>query len=312
LTFLSQLDWPTIFDYFLAAVVGMAVSSGELIARYRDEPWATLRSAPAVLYMLVNAAASMIALTIVRALGLNFGATGEGVRLVQVIVAGLGAMAIFRSAFFTVRVGNDDVAVGAASFLQVVLDAADREVDRRRATLRARNVRRIMEGISFDKALTALPIYSIQLMQNLNNEDQTKLATDVNRLLELETVEDAIKAQMLGLAVMNFLGEDVLEASVESLRKQIGQAMEGRAQDGAGSRPQMKFDLDRLRGIVGQKEGTAPEESSGEGQTRTPPPSGSTKAQIPRLDIDELLSKAKETAESKSAENPPTDPGSRG
>ncbi len=307
MVFFTQFDWPTIFDYFLAAIVGMAVSSGELIARYRDEPWATLRSAPAAVYMLVNAAASMIALAIVRAVGMNFGATEESVRLVQVLVAGLGAMAIFRSAFFTVRVGNQDVAVGAASFLQVVLDAADREVDRRRATLRADRVRRIMQGISFDKALSALPVYSIQLMQNLNSEDQAKLATDVSRLLELETVEDAIKAQMLGLAVMNFLGEDVLAASVDSLRLQIALEQDVSSQEKRDGKAPSVFDLDRLRKIVGQKEGTQQSEASQEGSKTFSPPAGVTKSQVPRLNIDEILSKAKETAEANAAEDPPSE-----
>lgn len=213
--------WGIIGDYMIAAALGAVISSGEIVARYRDEPWDTLRSVPAIFYMLINALASMGALTIVRTFGMNFGANETNTPLIQVLVAGLGAMMIFRSAFFTMRVNNQDVAVGAASFLQVMLDAVDREVDRRRATLRAGRVRRIMEQIAFDKALTALPTYCIALMQNLDNDDQEKLLNDLKELSNSTDLEPPVKAQILGLAVMNYLGEEVLQASVDALRLQI-------------------------------------------------------------------------------------------
>lgn len=213
--------WGLIGDYTIAAALGAVVSSGEIVARYRDEPWDTLRSLPAIFYMLINALAAMGALTIVRTFGINFGASETNTPLIQVIVAGLGAMMVFRSAFFTMRVGDQDVAVGAASFLQVMLDAVDREVDRRRAILRADRVRRIMEGIAFEKALTALPTYSIALMQNMEDDDQKKLLDDLNKLSAFPDFDDAVKSQILGLAVMNYLGEDVLQASVDALRARI-------------------------------------------------------------------------------------------
>jgi len=213
--------WAIIGDYTIAAALGAVVSSGEIVARYRDEPWDTLRSVPAMFYMLINALASMGALTIVRTFGMNFGASEPNAPLIQVLVAGLGAMMIFRSAFFTLRVNDQDVAVGAASFLQVMLDAVDREVDRRRAILRAGRVRRIMETIAFEKALTALPTYCIALMQNLDESDQRKLLGDLKVLVSSAELEPPVKAQILGLAVMNYLGEEVLQASVDALRAQI-------------------------------------------------------------------------------------------
>ncbi|GEM_PF-1179339 len=289
MNFLVNIDWAATGDYTLAALLGAVVSSGELIARYRDEPWETLRSAPALFYMLVNALASMAALTLVRALGLTFGATGEGVRLIQILVAGFGAMAIFRSSFFTVRVGNEDVAVGAASFLKVVLDAADREVDRRRATLRAKNVKRIMQGISFDKALAALPTYSIALMQNLPPEYQKKLADDVGKLAEFTEIDEAVKAQILGLAVMNYMGEDVLDASIQSLREQIEKSSENGTP--AEQPRSAMLDLDKLLERV--RSGETEEALSGQ-----PPTSQMAAQKNAALNLDELLERARQQAES--------------
>lgn len=236
--------WALIGDYTIAAALGAVVSSGEIVARYRDEPWDTLRSLPAIFYMLINALASMGALTIVRTFGISFGGNETNTPLIQVLVAGLGAMMIFRSAFFTMRVNDQDVAVGAASFLQVMLDAVDREVDRRRAILRADRVRRIMNGIAFDKALTALPTYSIALMQNMEDEDQRRLLDDLNKLSAFPDFDDAVKTQILGLAVMNYLGEDVLQASVDALRSRIN--LPGGAGETIAETPAAAFGLSRI------------------------------------------------------------------
>jgi hypothetical protein len=257
--------WGLIGDYTIAAALGAVVSSGEIVARYRDEPWDTLRSLPAVFYMLINALASMGALTIVRTFNINFGANETNTPLIQVIVAGLGAMMVFRSAFFTMRVGDQDVAVGAVSFLQVMLDAVDREVDRRRAILRADRVRRIMKGIAFDKALTALPTYSIALMQNMEDDDQKKLLDDLTRLSAFPNFDDGVKAQILGLAVMNYLGEDVLQASVDALRARINLPSEPDQPliDAPSTGLTLNKILDRIRseGAAGRST-SAPEEAS--------------------------------------------------
>jgi hypothetical protein len=257
--------WGLIGDYTIAASLGAVVSSGEIVARYRDEPWDTLRSLPAIFYMLINALASMGALTMVRTFNINFGANEVNTPLIQVIVAGLGAMMIFRSAFFTMRVGDQDVAVGAVSFLQVMLDAVDREVDRRRAILRADRVRRIMNGIAFEKALTALPTYSIALMQNMEDEDQMKLLDDLTKLSAFPDFDDGVKTQILGLAVMNYLGEDVLQASVDALRARINLPNEPDQPTAAPPVPGFTLNklLDRIRSVGGAEGApSAPQDQS--------------------------------------------------
>lgn len=45
-------------------------------------------------------------------------------------MAGVSAMAFFRSSLFVVRAGDRDVGVGPSGFLQIFLTAADRAVDR--------------------------------------------------------------------------------------------------------------------------------------------------------------------------------------
>src|SRR5205823_896422 len=66
-----------------------------------------LYTRPALFYILLNIAASVAALALTRAFGWTFGASGKPgdttVRWTQALVAGIGAMALFRTSLFTDR-----------------------------------------------------------------------------------------------------------------------------------------------------------------------------------------------------------------
>jgi hypothetical protein len=124
----------------------------ELVPRYRDAPKAALYTRPALVYVALNVAASVLALALIRGYGWTFDSTGASQRWTQVLVAGAGAMALFRTSLFMVRAGDRDIGVGPGSFLQIFRDAADREVDRLRARARGMAVAKLMEGIDYQKA----------------------------------------------------------------------------------------------------------------------------------------------------------------
>jgi hypothetical protein len=212
------MDWAHVLDGLLVLLLGAAVGVGELVSRYRDAPGAALKTSPALLYIVINAASALAALALMRAFDWTLGVTGaEALRWTQVLVAGFGSMAVFRTSLFTVRVADQDIGVGPVSFLQVILGAADRAVDRIRAQDRSDAVSEAMQGISFDKAYEALPAYAFALMQNLPDEDQELFARQL-ALIDKAEMENAIKTRMLGLALLNLVGEDVLRAAVDSLR----------------------------------------------------------------------------------------------
>ena len=206
-----------LFDWLLVGLVGALVGIGELVSRYRDAPDRALRTPAAYLYVGLNVGASVAALGVARAFGWTFGvaeANPTALRWTQVAVAGFGAMALFRSALFNVRVGDQDVAVGPASFLQIVLAAADRGVDRLRAQARA------VSNVSFARADVALSAFCLGLMQNLSKEDQDQFGRQLAALRNA-SMDDQMKVLSLGLAIMNAVGEDVLETAVKVLGPQL-------------------------------------------------------------------------------------------
>lgn len=211
----SWLDWAA------AILLGAGVGASELISRYKDDPGAALRSWPAVLYIAINGVASAGALGLIRANGWLGGSGGW----MQVLVAGVSAMAFFRTSLFVVRAGDRDVGVGPSGFLQIYLGAADRSLDRRRAAVRSDAVAEVMKGIDFAKARRALPPYCLTLMQNISREDQQVLERALEAL-DKRDAEPSVKALLLGLELINVVGLDVLTTAVKSLGAEIRSAPE--------------------------------------------------------------------------------------
>ena len=216
---------PFALDYLAAALLGGLVGAGELSSRYRDAPGRALYTQPALFYIALNIAASVVALALTHAFGWTFGASGNpgdaALRWTQVLVAGIGAMALFRSSLFTVRAGDRDIAVGPGSFLQIFRDGADRAVDRVRAQARGDIVAKLMTGLSYRKAFEGLPTYCLALMQNVPEDEKIRLAQALDVLDKDESIGESIKVRILGLHLMNVVGPNVLNGAVNSLRDEL-------------------------------------------------------------------------------------------
>ena len=211
-----------ILEYLVAAFLGGMISSAEIISRYKDEPDSALRTWPSFFYMLLNAAASTIALGAIRIFGWTFGIDNPmAVGLVQVAVAGIGAMAILRASFFSVTIEDEVIPVGFGRFLDVLLGSVDRAVDRKRAEERGKAVMEIMENVSFQKAYQALPSYCLALLQNLPQADQDQLGKKIGLLFNSTDISPRVKSFLLGLALLNLVGESVLRSAVKNLGKDL-------------------------------------------------------------------------------------------
>ena len=155
------------------AALGALVGAGELTSRYTDAPKAAIVTLPGMFYVAVNGLAAIGALAIGAVLAPPdpssdpFGYSNEEL-LSLVLISGFGSLAFFRAKLVTVRVGDTDVGVGPSFVLEVIMNAADRAVDRARASPRAAFVVDIMTDISFDEAKNALPSFCFALLQNVD------------------------------------------------------------------------------------------------------------------------------------------------
>ncbi|MFE6051664.1 hypothetical protein ACFQ6N_12945 [Kitasatospora sp. NPDC056446] len=219
-------------EYCAAGGLGGLVGSAELASRYRDRPSALLGVTSAWVYVLLNAVASGVVLWLVHVFDWRFGAgSAEQVAALQVVVAGVAALALFRSSLFTVRVGDQEVGVGPNLILTMLLGVADRGVDRMRAKDRSQQVTRIMRGVTFVEARIALPAFCLALLQNLPDQEQHGLAVAVEALAGAE-MTDTQKSYALGLLLINVVGPEVLQSAVTALGREIRRAAD--PPDGTG------------------------------------------------------------------------------
>jgi hypothetical protein len=203
--------------YAATALFGLLLGMTELISRFRDRPTAPLMTVPGLVYMATNVAASVAALWILQTQDVKYDFGGKlPPALAQVLLAGFGAMIFFRSALFTLRVADSDVAIGPAAVLQIILNAADRACDRLRAGPRSQIIHTIMRGVSFERARVALPLHCFTLMQNVSIVEQTQVMQTIDTIGS-KTITDEVKAYNLGLILMNVVGEDVLDRAVHVL-----------------------------------------------------------------------------------------------
>src|SRR5439155_7824671 len=111
---LAAIEPDIVIDVVVVVLLGGLLSVAELMSRYRDEPMRAIGNPPAILYLVINIAAAVAALGVARVFGWSFGVESghpEQLRWTQVIVAGLGAMALFRSSLVNVRVAGQEVGV---------------------------------------------------------------------------------------------------------------------------------------------------------------------------------------------------------
>lgn len=205
----------------LAALLGTLGGIGGLLGRYRAKPTLVLFTLPAGLYIALNLGMALLTYCAVVSMGVTFGVgQDEAIPWVQALVAGVGGLALLRASFYTVRLGDQTLQIGPAMLLESILQTLDREVDRAQAENRALAIRRIMAGVSFEKAYLALPAYCFALVQQVEQDTQAEFAQAM-RALRDTPMSDATKAMLMGAQLANLVGEDVLEAAVKALGAEI-------------------------------------------------------------------------------------------
>jgi hypothetical protein len=211
--------WKDLFEYVIVAGLSGLVAYGELVSRYKDDPRRLLAAGPTPSYILVNIAAGIAAVILVRYTGVL--KNTHPLRLYEILLASFGAVAFFRTSLFTARVGSTDIGIGPSVVLQSLLAAADRMIDRDQAEGRAEDVANIMQRVDFAKAQLALPALCFTLVQNITPEEQKAAAEQIKEIGGAAGIADNAKAIILGVYLIRLVGADVLKRSVKALGSNI-------------------------------------------------------------------------------------------
>lgn len=205
-------------EMLLAAVIGGAIGLAELVARYRDKPVAALLSPGGLLFVFVNASASIVALIAVTASGWTFGlpptTPPASLMVVRVIAAGIGSAALLRMSFGPGHGGG--VGTGPVALLSGILRVADGELERKRALSRLSH--NDLSGLSFERDHAALAELCCHLMREFDLSEAQRLGGLAAELSGRDDLTDADKLDCWGLELTRLVGERALRQAARRLR----------------------------------------------------------------------------------------------
>jgi hypothetical protein len=210
------VGWQALIVGLLAGLVGLT----ELVSRYRSDPTYGLRhSLAAWLYVGLNAVAGVVALFLIRAFGWTFGQS-DHVDLWRILVASFGAIAFFRSSLFVAKVGGSNIGVGPSLVLGALLDAFDREVDRKSAAEISKVIKADkMARLNPESVMSALPVLCLALMQNFAPGDQALLGTELIKTRSDENLTPQTKMRAVVVHLAKYLGTPLVEDVLTNARE---------------------------------------------------------------------------------------------
>ncbi|WP_433475185.1 hypothetical protein ACQPZP_42070 [Spirillospora sp. CA-142024] len=205
-------------EMLLAALIGGAIGLAELVARYRDKPVSALLSPGGLLFVFVNASASIVALIAVTATGWTFGlppaTPPASLMVVRVIAAGLGSAALLRMSFGPAH--SRAAGTGPVALLNGVLRIADGELERKRALSRLSH--NDLSGLSFERDHAALAELCCHLMREFDLSEAQRLGGLAAELSSRDDLTDADKLDCWGLELTRLVGERALRQAARRLR----------------------------------------------------------------------------------------------
>jgi hypothetical protein len=196
--------YPLCYGAFL---LGAMTASGEIIAKFRDDPLKAFRTTQAALYHGVNGAISAVALGVLSLYQVPMDTPLDQVK--AVITAGLGAALLLRSKLFTIRIGNEDVAFGPDQLVKVFFRFMEQAIDRVRAQARIDFVRSVMNNVDPEKVRTYSSAMT-ECIQTTAGNDRQELQRQIEEVCLDGSTEKQVRAYRLGFLLLNQLGENVV------------------------------------------------------------------------------------------------------
>jgi len=218
-----MVEYYSLFAGLIAAFASLV----ELIQRYSIGTKISffLKNYIVWLYLLLNAVAGIAAYFILSisdgsVIQASFGAIGKNGISVAVI-AGLGSMAIMRSAFINLKLGETKYSVGPGVLLDILLISIDKKIDQNRAMCSAIEVHDVMENIDYAKANISLPTVCLHMLEQVSRDDQEEMKKEIEKINATRELAQKAKSLCLGISIKKIAGLDVLNTAVNLLGEEI-------------------------------------------------------------------------------------------
>lgn len=196
-----------IFFFACAFLIGALVGLAELLSRY---PWSVRKIgtfAAGITYLAINGVVSFAAYCLAIDWELGFGLEGRS-EIWRVLLVGVMAMAVLRSAFANIRVGDKDVSAGFSLILEVFLKRAERSLDQEIARVYLQDVGKLVEGLTYSGSRTYLVAVTEGVLRSVSQQELDLLREVVAKVDELD-VDDATKMVIFASRVIELTSLEV-------------------------------------------------------------------------------------------------------
>jgi hypothetical protein len=207
---------------WLGVLLGVLTGAAEVIARYRDEPFAATFSLPGLSYLTLNGVISGAAYCLLETYKDRIfpGMTDD---LMRSIMAGFGAMVIMRSKLFNFKTERgEEYAIGPDAVLSTFLSSVDRKIDRFRSLKRQRVVFEKMSVIADAVSAPDFLRTSLASYQNLGQAEKRELVAAMDALIADAKLNPRLKLMAIGFGLLNVCGETNFSDVMDLLKKYQG------------------------------------------------------------------------------------------
>lgn len=198
-------------------LIGGGVAVTELLGRYRAQPRAAIFSLPGLIYVAINAFASVMAYALLVKFDWTFGlSTDSTLTLVRVLSAGFGALALLRTNILSFTQGKTTVEAGPSAVLTILRAAVDRAVNQRQAAALIETD--WAQGLSFERDHEALTLLCVTALIDPDERSARVLGDLAADLLRRDSMPDERKMLIYGIAIVEQLGAPPVAAAGRRLR----------------------------------------------------------------------------------------------
>ncbi len=209
-----------IFSISFVVFIGFFVGTLELIQRYPETKYLFKKKVLpyALLYAIFNGIVSFVALLFVWYFKEVKILEIDSINLVYIFIAGFGGMAILRSSFFTIKLNGNDVNVGFAQFVTIIMLAFDRKISSERAPIKFEDAVKTSEGLKFSDMLSVISLCEV-FSKHMTQTNKDDLVNMYNELRDNAEINENEKVIHLLAMISEFSDSKILNAISNKMTK---------------------------------------------------------------------------------------------
>ncbi len=201
---------------------GVSVGLSEILSHYRDEPLAAAATGAGLSYLILNGVLSLAAFAVLLRYPTQIFPAIKNDYLLTSLVAGFGAMAVFRSKLFTYRLDDGkDIAIGPSIVLETLFRTIDSKIDRSRATARQARIFDALHDVDRFNDMSNYIEASLVSFQNLSQDDKAQIKAILDQYRAMTSWPDTLKSMGLGFAFLNIAGDENFDQVVNNMKRFI-------------------------------------------------------------------------------------------